>query len=254
MTLGDWVNLVVAVATVLMAGATVYLGLETRKLAGDTSSGIDQAERHHRDSLRPYCVMEFNGSTEADPFGMSSMPATFNSKPAVVIDGEICNKGNGLAKDVAIYFNMRRGLSDDFVYRLTRPFVASHVLSSTDKEGVRVWVDSTDVIHKRVGNEYKPFYDNLSFFIQDVYECVLEYKDVFDNTFRTVYSRGRWHDAIAGAAKTNDPEYQAEMAIQPGQATPKFLVGRQSLRTVVDAAPYEHRTEPEPDRNEAAWH
>lgn len=74
MTLADGLNLALAVATVLMAGATVYLAYYTHKLAKDTAKGIKQVERHHQDGLRPLCVFEFANSDANNPFGGSFYP------------------------------------------------------------------------------------------------------------------------------------------------------------------------------------
>jgi hypothetical protein len=47
----DW-NLVLAAATVLMAGGTFYLAHLTRKLAKETAGATKQAERHHQENIR----------------------------------------------------------------------------------------------------------------------------------------------------------------------------------------------------------
>ena len=68
LTIGEWVNLIGTVATVLMAGGTVYLAIVTQKLAKGAADGIKQADRHHQENLRPFCVLDFAHATETHPF------------------------------------------------------------------------------------------------------------------------------------------------------------------------------------------
>ena len=51
MAVPDWINSVLAFATVLMAGGTFYLAYLTRKLAKESAEATRQAERHHRENL-----------------------------------------------------------------------------------------------------------------------------------------------------------------------------------------------------------
>ena len=74
MMVSDWINSVVAVATVFMAAGTFYLAYATHKLAKDTAEGTEQTERHHQENLRPFCVVLFRDQTEQHPFGVEFDP------------------------------------------------------------------------------------------------------------------------------------------------------------------------------------
>jgi len=50
--IGDWINSVLAAATVLMACGTLYLAHLTHRLADETAKATRQAARHHEDGLR----------------------------------------------------------------------------------------------------------------------------------------------------------------------------------------------------------
>ena len=89
MTPGDWINAVVALATVGMAGATYYLARATGQLATDTAGATAQADRHHQENLRPFCVMSFSDASEAAPFGSDFAPEGRRLKPLVAGSGEI---------------------------------------------------------------------------------------------------------------------------------------------------------------------
>lgn len=52
MNTGDWINSVLALATVLMAGGTLYLARLTHTLADETAKATRQAARQHDENLR----------------------------------------------------------------------------------------------------------------------------------------------------------------------------------------------------------
>ncbi len=54
---GEWINLSIAIATVVMAVGTFYLAIVTQKLAKGAADGIQQAERHHQENLRPSTLL-----------------------------------------------------------------------------------------------------------------------------------------------------------------------------------------------------
>lgn len=64
MTIGDWINVVLAVANGLMVFFTF-------RLARSTVAGIKQADRHHQEDSRPFCVIEFADAGATAPFGAS---------------------------------------------------------------------------------------------------------------------------------------------------------------------------------------
>lgn len=205
MTTADWINVVLTVATTLMAAGTFCLAWYTRNLAEDTAEGVKQAERHHQDGLRPFCLIDFNYPTNQDPFGIdwnsNSQLAEAKTRgeesplPAgtIAIRGELRNKGKGLAKDVVLYLNKRLGRGEEHAYRLTRPVVVSGLIGAEEAVKIDVPVTERDVMQVRDGSGWRPF-ETIQLIISDTYEVVLEYKDVFGNAFRTVHPRGLWLD------------------------------------------------------------
>jgi hypothetical protein len=63
MTTADWINVVLTFVTTLMAVGTFCLAWYTRNL-------VKQAERHHQEDLRPFCVIDFKYPTNQDSFGI----------------------------------------------------------------------------------------------------------------------------------------------------------------------------------------
>src|ERR1700683_2012019 len=89
MKAGDWINSVVALATVVMAGATYYLANITRLLAKDTADATKQADRHHQENRRPFCVIIFPSASRQLPFGPDFDPKLRRPRAlAGVTDGQ----------------------------------------------------------------------------------------------------------------------------------------------------------------------
>ncbi|WP_234729386.1 hypothetical protein [Acidocella facilis] len=68
----------------------------------------------------------------------------------------------------------------------------------------------------------------------DVYEVVVEYKDIFGSIFRTVHPRGIWTNPIPDVSTKENRE---AMMIRPNKPVPIFLEGRQAVRTPADLPP-----------------
>lgn len=238
MTLADGLNLALAVATVLMAGGTVYLALYTRSLAKETVAGIRQAERHHQEDLRPFCLIEFADAGNRNPFGRHfDRLATSGDKdprgPGLLVFGSLHNKGKGPAVGVAVYLNMRRGLGEEHAYRLTRPVVVSGLVGAEETIKIDALIQEQDVMKTWNGSTWVPV-QAFSAIADDTYEVVLEYKNVFGNFFRTVHPRGIWANTVEDATKINDKAKQHEMMARPNRPMSIFLTGRQAMRTPAD--------------------
>jgi hypothetical protein len=236
----DW-NLVLAICTALMAAGTVYLAWETRKLANDATEGTKQADRHHQENLRPFCVIIFPGASDLHPFGDEFdaqvewfSPGRTSQPEKIWVRGDVKNKGKGLAKDVLIYFNMRRGEGEAGAYRLTRPVVVSSLIGAEETIEIDIGITERDVMHAWVGNRLQPT-QVFSAVANDTYEIVLEYKDVFGNIFRTVHPRGIWENALI--PDVGSEAKRSELMIRQNKPTPIFLSGRQAVRTLADLPP-----------------
>jgi hypothetical protein len=242
MTLADWINAVLAFVTALMAGGTVYLAWYTRNLAKDTVAGIRQAERHHREDSRPFCVIDFANADANSPFGigfhrqqamMAVYPSASGTDVALMINGSLSNKGHGPATDILIYLNMRRGPGEEYAYRLTRPVVVSGLIAAGEAAKIEVAITEQDIMKIWNGSAWTPV-QVFHAIAGDTYEVVLEYRDVFGNFFRTVHPRGHWTDTIADAAAIGDKAEQHEMMARPNRPMPIFLTGRQAMCTPAD--------------------
>jgi hypothetical protein len=242
MTVGDSINIVLAGATVLMATGTFYLAIVTRRLSLDTAEGIKQANRHHQEDSRPFCVLAFTGATDLHPFGaqfdpqdrqqtalMSRMDNTLPHN-ALVVRGDLHNKGKGPAQRVLLYFNTRRGDSDGDAYRLTRSVVVSWLIAGGESESIDIHVTEQDIIRTRVGTELRPT-QVFHALAGETYEVVLEYEDAFGNAFRTVHSRALWSNNLINVS---DQSAQIELMVRQNRPTPRFLVGREVVRTLAD--------------------
>lgn len=241
MTTADWINAVLAFVTALMAGGTVYLAWYTRNLAKETVAGIKQAERHHQEDLRPFCLIEFAEADNQNPFGSHFDPNTPSAYPSVgaplgtgiFVFGNLRNKGKGSAVGVVVYLNMRRGPGEECAYRLTRPIAVSGLVGAEETIQIDTMIHERDVMKTWNGSARTPV-QVFHAIAGDTYEVVLEYKDVFGNVFRTVHPRGLWTDTIADAAAISDEAKQHEMMARPNRPMPIFLTGRQAMRTPAD--------------------
>ncbi|MEJ0050184.1 MAG: hypothetical protein WDN02_03035 [Methylovirgula sp.] len=169
-----------------------------------------------------------DGSPKAGCRGEESPPPA----GTIAVRGELQNKGKGLAKDVVVYLNRRLGSREDHVYRLTRPVVVSGLIGAEEALGIDISITEQDVMQVRDASGWRPV-ESVPCVVNDTYEIVLEYKDVFDNIFHTVHPRGVWRD-ILSAASSDDNAKQLEHMAGHNRPIPLFLTGRQAMRTLAD--------------------
>ena len=253
MTTSDWINAGLAFFTALMAGGTFYLAFLTRRLARESVRATEQADRHHQENSRPFCLIAFTDPSDTHPFGIEFDPnsrrlAALMSGSSITgtssdihIRGTLQNKGKGPAKDIYVYLNMRRGESDMCALRLTRPVLVSGLIGPENVEQIEVNITERDIMHEWDGAGWKPT-QVFSMIATDVYEVVLEYKDVFGNIFRTVHPRGIWTNPVPDVSTR---EKREAMMIRPNRPTPVFLEGRQAVRTPADLPPPPQVSQPD---------
>jgi hypothetical protein len=242
MTAGDWINSVVALATVVMAGATYYLANVTRRLTNDTADATKQADRHHQENRRPFCVITFSNASQQLPFGPDFDPERRRqralagvadgqpSTPDILIHGELQNKGSGPAKDVFVYLNTRLAEGEDGAVRLTRPVLASGLVAAGETTAIDVQITERDIMHAWNGEKWNPT-QVFHAIVGQAYEVVLEYKDVFGSPFRTIHPRGIWTPPVPNVG---DPAVRTQMMVRPDRPSPVFLTGTQAVRTLAD--------------------
>ena len=184
-------------------------------------------------------------STGPDPFGIDRnsnqrfLNAIFEDRQTppppdtIVISGELRNKGRGLAKDVFVYFNKRLGGGEEGTYRLTRPVVVSGLVGAEEVMEIAVPVTMSDIMPVRDGSGWR-LWRNRSAIPNEVYEVVLEYKDVFENVFSTVHPRGIWHEIQHDSKTAGERAMQDEMMAGYNKPTPIFLTGKQAMQTAAD--------------------
>ena len=243
MITGDWIiNSVVALATVAMAGATYCLAKVTRRLANDTADATKQADRHHQENRRPFCVITFSNANQLLPFGsnfdpemrrqraLAGMADGQSSTPDILIQGELQNKGNGPAKDVFVYLNARRGEGEDGAVWLTRRVLAFGLVAAGETAAINVQITERDVMSAWNGEKWNPT-QGFPFIANEAYEVVLEYKDIFGSPFRTIHPRGIWTPSFPDVG---DAAVRAQMMVRPDRPSPIFLTGKQAVRTLAD--------------------
>lgn len=242
MSAGDWINSIVAIATVVMAGATYCLANVTRRLAKDTADATKQADRHHQENRRPFCVITFPDASQQLPFGPDFDPKLRRqrdlagvmdrqvSTPCILVHGELQNKGDGPARDVFVYLNARLGEGEDGAVRLTRPVLASGLIAAGETAAIEVQITERDIMHVWNGEKWNPT-QAFHAIAGQAYEVVLEYKDVFGNPFRTVHPRGIWTNPVPNVG---DPAVRAQMMVRSDRPSPIFLTGTQAVRTLAD--------------------
>jgi hypothetical protein len=242
MTLAEKLNIALAVATVLMALATVYLAYYTHELAKDTAEGMKQADRHHKEDLRPFCVIAFASADETRPFGdgfhqqqgkNAMYPSSSGSGFPLILRGKLSNKGSGPATEIIVYLNSRLGPREEDAFRLTQRVVVSGLVGAKEAIEIDVRIREQDVMSTWNGSAWVPV-QVFHAVANDTYEIVLEYRDVFGNVFRTVHPRGVWADPAADAAAIGTRSKQLEMMARPNGPMPIFLTGSQAMRTAAE--------------------
>ena len=125
---------------------------------------------------------------------------------------------------------MRRGKGEDGAYRLTRPVVVSGLIGAEETFAIDIAISERDIMRTWDGTGWKPT-QVFSAIANDTYEVVLEYKDIFGSTYRSVHPRGIWTDPIPDVSNEGK---RSEMMIRQDRPTPIFLTGRQAVRTLAD--------------------
>ncbi len=252
-------TIALTVVTALMAVGTFILAWYTRALAKDTAEGIKQSDRRHQEDLRPFCVIDFRYPTGPDPFGIDRdsnqrfLDAIFRKEQTpppsdtIVILGELRNKGRGLAKDVVVYLNKRLGDGEEGAYRLTRPVVVSGLIGGEEVMEIAVPVTVSDIMPVRDSSGWRPMAKPQAI-VNEVYEVALEYKDVFENVFRTVHPRGFWREIQPNSKAADERAMQNEMMAGNNKPTPIFLTGKRAMQTAADIRmpiPQIHESDPQ---------
>lgn len=242
MSLDNWLSLAVAVGTGLLALATFGLTWFTRKTAQEAKDGLKQADKHHQENLRPFCMIEFWDVNDQNPFGSdftirTAIPGQLyrdgDNKPYISIRGHIVNKGLGPAKDIVVYLNSGSSVGGQ-AYWLTHPVVVCGLLAAGESTEIDVPIQQHHVATTVAEGRRMPT-QGLEWVARDAYEVILRYRDIFENPFRTVHARGFPQNlAVEVAIAGGDVKREAVLATRQDKPTPVFLEGEQPWQTLAD--------------------
>ncbi len=242
MGLGDWLSLAVAVGTGLLAVATFGLTWFTWRTAQEAKEGLKQADRHHQENLRPFCVIEFWDVNVQNPFGSDFTIRTAipgpeyragDDKPYISIRGRLVNKGLGPAKNIVVYLNSGSSVEGQ-AYWLTHPVVVCGLLAGGENIEIDVPIQEHRVATTVAEGRRVPT-QALEWVARDAYEVILRYRDIFENPFRTVHARGFPQNlAVEVAIAGGDLKREEVLATRQDKPTPVFLEGEQPWRTLAD--------------------
>ncbi|EKM99410.1 MULTISPECIES: hypothetical protein [unclassified Acidocella] len=251
MTMGlkDWIDLagavgsvIVAVGTGALAWATFSLARFTKATVADAEKAMQQADQHHRENLRPFCVVEFRESSAQKPFGAdfnirtaTPGPQYFagDDKPYISIKGRLYNRGLGPARDVAAYLNWGSSV-EGLAYWLTHPIVVCGLIAANESIEINLSIEAHHVATK-VADGKRVSTQALEWVANDAYEVVLRYRDIFDTPFRTIHARGFLQNlAVDVAVAGGDKKLEAQQSIRANRPAPVFLTGEQPWATLAD--------------------
>lgn len=175
---------VTAVATIVLAGATLLLAVFTAWMAWGTKRVVEQnkslaeaEDHHHMENLRPYCVLEIIDVQKRNwgsaLFSFEYVGSIENRGHYVMLNCRMVNKGLGPAFDIAIGIKTTDG----------RRYVGFTlgVLAVGETFSIKQVDDSLAEMIPFFANFPQPIKDTLQ---PRVHLC-LEYKDMFGNMWRS---------------------------------------------------------------------
>lgn len=155
--LTDALSADVAFGTMLLAVATVYLGIETRELAKQSSDASRREDERHMDQFKPVCV--------AFPTDRDRFPAEFGGRNDVILfKSMIKNMGPGPALNGKVSIRLPEGVTNPPSHRFM-PIAAG---SSSDPA-----FEVGFTLPARASGEH--------------FTLTIEYEDIFGNTFWSSY-------------------------------------------------------------------
>ena len=190
----DW-DEITAIGTAIASGFTAVLAFVTAAMAWYTRKAIkvgqaqraeanvhfaltrDQDKQHHENSFRPLLVL--TPSKPEDAFNRQAIVAITHAPRllAVIVNCALCNIGSGPALN--IHLSVRSDGRTDFgPKRELAPVAASDKFTDGDDQIIMLVIDTPSF--NRADLENLP---------NGLWLLVLEYEDVFGNTFHTIHSK-----------------------------------------------------------------
>jgi hypothetical protein len=243
MTIENWIDLVLTIVAGASAAVTAFMAIKTRdlatytkKLADETRETIDQAERHHRESLRPLCVTKFPANSPGAFLGMTQTTYAENGRdlPGIQISGNLTNKGLGPALEIHFYITNGGG------YRLTYPIFLQEALGPGEDCPIDFVINPRTLIgtyhDDGQGDTWRADF-GPEFILQDGYYVIISYKDVFSTEFSTIYARGRPQNIDDDIKAITDPEVRRKQRNTLHYPAPVFRTGPQFPKAYDESRP-----------------
>ena len=165
------------------------LVVETHRLVEGNNTLIESEERHHKENLRPLCVFAHTGNLH----NILTLDMR-NGRNRVIIDSDIENKGNGVAKAIKIIFRLASPRCEGC---LTLGPLAS---GSKYFNGAEKHYSETIPLELSCKNDSNILHTD--FLLQQQWAIYMEYEDIFNAKFYTIYIK---NDSNADIEFSSDP-------------------------------------------------
>jgi len=162
---------------------------ETHELAESTKVLVESEERHHQENLRPLCVFAHTGNL----YNILTLDMR-GGRNRVIIDSDIENKGNGVAKAIKI------------IFRLDSPRCEGCLTLGPLASGSKYFNGAekhySEVIPLELSCNNDREIHHIDFFLQQQWVIYIEYEDIFNAKFYTIYIK---NDSNADIEFSSDP-------------------------------------------------
>ncbi|MDX5934730.1 hypothetical protein [Acidithiobacillus thiooxidans] len=160
---------------------------ETHELVESNKILVENEERHHQENLRPLCVFSYTGN-------LHNILRIDRSNNMVIINSDIENKGNGVAKSVKIIFRLGSPRCEGCL-QLGPVAAGSKYVNGIEKQHSEIFPLELSCIE---AGEIVP----TDFFLQQDWVIYIECEDIFNHKFYTIYVK---NDNTADIKFSNDP-------------------------------------------------
>ncbi len=195
-------NAAVGLATIILAVATFYLANETKSVSSLTEKNLEQQERHHKETFRPFCLITTHDNQSIAEFGSviglgASVLHEINLKENIdrksyIIFLSIVNKGQGPAINVRFHINnMARE-------RITKDFLVAHIIQPSEIVGFLSEIPET----RSEIEAGHPFVYNIKDVVDNAYYLVCEFESIFSgDSFHSIVAKGYLDPFLASDGK-----------------------------------------------------
>lgn len=147
---------------------------ETHRLVESNNKLVVSEERHHQENLRPLCVFSYTGNLH----NVLNYD-TRNGSSRVIINSDIENKGNGVAKAIKI------------IFRLESPRCEGSLILGPVASGSKYFNGAEKHYSETIPLELSCKEDkkipHIDLFLEQQWVIYIEYEDIFNAKFYTSY-------------------------------------------------------------------